>query len=103
VVSPISNDTAIVPASATLAFDVRDAFAADTGESPSDYAGIDGTDQRGDLGGLTLSTVPKVLVECANMQNQADAALTESEAWRQQAAQGLADGIKAFLVASEMP
>ena len=37
------------------------------------------------------------------MQNPADAALTESPTWRQQAAQGLADGITAFLEAEEVP
>jgi N-acetylmuramoyl-L-alanine amidase len=97
VVSPISDNTAIVPASARLAGTVRDHFAADTGEPVSDYSGADGVDRRGDLGGLNLSTVPKVLIECANMQNPADAALTESPEWRQQAAQGLADGITSYL------
>jgi N-acetylmuramoyl-L-alanine amidase len=103
VVSPISNNTAIVPASAQLASDVRTSFAADTGEAESDYSGSDGIDQRDNLGGLNLSTVPKVLIECANMQNSVDAALTESPAWRQQAAQGLADGIGAYLGATLVP
>ncbi len=103
VVSPISNNTAIVPASMQLAGDIRTQFAGDTGEQPSDYSGVDGIDQRSDLGGLNLSTVPKVLIECANMQNPADAALTEDAQWRQQAAQGLADGITGFLVAQEVP
>jgi N-acetylmuramoyl-L-alanine amidase len=103
VVSSISNDTAIVPASDQLGSDVRNSFLQDTGEQVSDYAGNDGIDPRDDLGGLNLSTVPKVLVECANMQNPTDAAVTESPAWRQQAAQGLADGITAFLVQREVP
>jgi N-acetylmuramoyl-L-alanine amidase len=58
---------------------------------------------RNNLGGLNLSTVPKVLIECANMQDPADAALTESAQWRQQAAQGIADGITAFLEAQQIP
>jgi len=103
VVSSISNNTAIVPASAQLAAEVRSAFAADTGEPPSDYSGSNGVDVRNNLGGLNLSTVPKVLIECANMQNPADSALTESPQWRQQAAQGLADGITAFLEAQQIP
>ena len=37
------------------------------------------------------------------MQNPADTALIESPQWRQQAAQGLADGITAFLVQRELP
>jgi N-acetylmuramoyl-L-alanine amidase len=97
VISSISNNTAIVPASSQLAADVRDSFAADTGEPESDYAGSDGIDERDNLGGLNLTTVPKVLIECANMQNPVDAALTESPAWRQQAAEGLAAGITAYL------
>ncbi len=103
VVSAISDNTSIVALSGALAVDVRNAFGPDTGEQPSDYAGAAGIDLRGDLGGLDLSTVPKVLIECANMQNPTDAALTESPDWRQQAAQGLADGIAAFLQAVETP
>jgi N-acetylmuramoyl-L-alanine amidase len=103
VISPISNNTAIVPASAQLAVDVRNDFAAVTGEQESDYSGSGGIDERDNLGGLNLTTVPKVLIECANMQNPSDAALTESPQWRQLAAQGLADGITAFLVARQIP
>jgi N-acetylmuramoyl-L-alanine amidase len=42
-----------------------------------------------------------VLIECANMPNATDAALVESPAWRQLAAQGIADGITAYLVGTE--
>jgi N-acetylmuramoyl-L-alanine amidase len=103
VVSSISDNTAIVAPSASLAADVRHAFAAATGEPASDYSGTEGIDARGDLGGLNLSTVPKVLVECANMRNATDAALVMSPAWRQQAAQGLADGFTAYLSALLRP
>jgi N-acetylmuramoyl-L-alanine amidase len=103
VVSSISDNTAIVGPSAQLGVDVRDAFAAVTGEPVSDYAGVDGIDQRSDLGGLNLSTVPKVLIECANMQNPVDAALTEDPAWRQLAAQGITAGITDFLTAELRP
>jgi N-acetylmuramoyl-L-alanine amidase/ribosomal protein L24E len=103
VVSPISDNTAIVGPSAQLAADVRNQFAAVTGEQVSDYSGTGGIDQRNNLGGLNLSTVPKVLIECANMQNPTDAALTESAGWRQQAAQGLADGLATYLEAQQVP
>ena len=103
VVSPISNNTSVVPASALLAGEIRTTFATDTGEPASDYSGANGIDQRNNLGGLNLTTVPKVLIECANMQNPVDAALTESPQWRQQAAQGLADGLTAFLEAQQTP
>jgi N-acetylmuramoyl-L-alanine amidase len=103
VISAISNNTSIVLPSALLAQYVRNAFGVSTGEPASDYAGSGGIDQRNDLGGLNLSTVPKVLIECANMQNPADAALTENPQWRQQAAQGLAEGITGYVETSEIP
>ncbi len=103
VVSPISDNTSIVAASARLAADVRTRFGADTGEPPSDYSGSSGIDERDNLGGLNLSTVPKVLIEAANMQNPIDAGLTASPQWRQQAAVGLDDGITGFLEAQEVP
>jgi N-acetylmuramoyl-L-alanine amidase len=103
VVSPISDNRAIVAPSGQLGDDVRDAFRASTGLHVSDYTGSDGIVPRGDLGGLDLSTVPKVLIECGNMQNPGDAALMESPTWRQQAADGLATGITEFLVQREVP
>jgi N-acetylmuramoyl-L-alanine amidase len=101
VVSPISNNIAVVLPSEALGIDVRNAFAADTGEPESTYDGVNGLDARDNLGGLNLSTVPKVLIECANMKNAGDAASLENPAWRQSAAQGIADGITAFLTAVE--
>ena len=103
VVSSISDNRAIVAPSGQLGSDVRDKFLADTGLPVADYTGTDGIVPRGDLGGLDLSTVPKVLIECGNMQNPTDAALMEDPGWRQQAAQGLADGITSFLVQREVP
>jgi len=103
VVSTISDDRSIVAPSGQLGADVRDRFLADTGMPVSDYAGSAGIDPRTDLGGLNLSTVPKVLIECGNMQNPVDAALMQDPGWRQQAAQGLVDGITEFLVQREVP
>jgi N-acetylmuramoyl-L-alanine amidase len=101
VVSSISNNTGIVAPSQELGAEVVGAFATDTGEPASNYDGQAGLDTRDNLGGLNLSTVPKVLIECANMRNAADAALIENPTWRQQAAQGISGGITAFLVAQE--
>jgi N-acetylmuramoyl-L-alanine amidase len=101
VVGPISNNTAIVAPSAQLGADVDSAFGAATAEPVSTYDGQGGIDVRNDLGGLNLSTVPKVLIECANMRNATDAGLIETPQWRQQAAQGITDGITTFLVAQE--
>jgi N-acetylmuramoyl-L-alanine amidase len=103
VVSSISDNRAIVGPSGLLGDDVRDQFLADTGLHASDYTGVDGIVPRGDLGGLDLSTVPKVLIECGNMQNPGDAALMDDPGWRQRAAVGLAGGITEFLVQREVP
>ncbi|MEV6959543.1 N-acetylmuramoyl-L-alanine amidase [Streptomyces sp. NPDC051207] len=69
-----------------------------TGSAPANYVG-DGTGlvTRTDLGGLNLSTVPKVFIECGNMRDSKDAALLTSGAWRQKAAQGISEGIVSFL------
>ncbi|MYQ44643.1 N-acetylmuramoyl-L-alanine amidase [Streptomyces sp. SID4985] len=69
-----------------------------TGEPFSNYLG-DGTGlvTRTDLGGLNLSTVPKVFIECGNMRDATDAAELTSASWRQKAAQGISEGIVSFL------
>jgi N-acetylmuramoyl-L-alanine amidase len=80
-----------------LALAIRAGFRAGTGEPFSTYAGRDGLDVRTDLGGLNLSTVPKVLIETGNMRNAGDAARLESAAYRQREAAALARGLEAFL------
>jgi N-acetylmuramoyl-L-alanine amidase len=90
------NDAVIAP-SDTFAVDLRNAFAAGTGEPVSSYDGTDGLQPRDDLGGLNLSTVPKVLIECANMRNATDAALLTTDAWQHQAAAAIAQGMITFL------
>ncbi|MGW6390104.1 N-acetylmuramoyl-L-alanine amidase [Streptomyces sp. NPDC055103] len=98
-VSSGAADTApIVGPSRELGEDIADRFARATGTAPSNYLGSGtGLDVRDDLGGLNLSTVPKVFVECGNMRDPKDAALLTSAAWRQKAAQGIADGIGTYL------
>ncbi|UGQ14015.1 N-acetylmuramoyl-L-alanine amidase [Yinghuangia sp. ASG 101] len=73
------------------------AFAANTGSLPANYIGRNGIDVRDDLGGLNLSTVPKVFIECGNMRNAQEAARMSDPLWRQKAAQGIAFGIRDFL------
>ncbi|MET9929801.1 MULTISPECIES: N-acetylmuramoyl-L-alanine amidase [unclassified Streptomyces] len=92
-------DTAkIVGPSRELGERIADRFARATGTAPSNYlGGGTGLDVRDDLGGLNLSTVPKVFVECGNMRDPKDAKLLTSAAWRQKAAQGIADGIGTYL------
>ena len=92
------NDAVIGP-SQTLGADVRAAFLSGTSMPVSSYDGTDGVADRDDLGGLNLTTVPKVLIECGNMRNATDAALLVSTAWQQQAARAIATGITTFLAA----
>ncbi|MFF1477770.1 N-acetylmuramoyl-L-alanine amidase [Streptomyces sp. NPDC058301] len=92
-------DTApIVGPSRELGVRIAGKFVHATGMPPSNYVGEGtGLDIRKDLGGLNLSTVPKVFIECGNMRDSGDAALLTSADWRQKAAQGIADGISSFL------
>ncbi|MER5433356.1 N-acetylmuramoyl-L-alanine amidase [Streptomyces sp. NPDC002588] len=93
-----ADTRAIVAPSRKLGEDIEGDFEQATGSSPSNYIG-DGTGlvTRKDLGGLNLSTVPKVFIECGNMRDTKDAALLTSGAWRQKAAQGISEGIVSFL------
>ncbi|MEV6111643.1 N-acetylmuramoyl-L-alanine amidase [Streptomyces sp. NPDC052109] len=91
----------IVGPSRDLGTRIAGTFLRDTGEPPSNYLGNGtGLVTRTDLGGLNLSTVPKVFIECGNMRDSKDAALLTSGAWRQRAAQGISEGIVSFLRAS---
>ncbi|KPC84614.1 MULTISPECIES: N-acetylmuramoyl-L-alanine amidase [Streptomyces] len=92
-------DTAkIVAPSRDLGERIAGNFVRVTGSAPSNYIGGDtGLDTRDDLGGLNLSTVPKVFVECGNMRDPEDAALLTDAGWRQKAALGIAGGISGYL------
>lgn len=94
----IADTRKIATTSKRLGTDVRNRFTHDTGMPYSNYVGH-GTalDVRSDLGGLNLSKVPKVFIECGNMRNATDAGLLSDAAWRQRAARGIADGIAAYL------
>ncbi|MBE9499020.1 N-acetylmuramoyl-L-alanine amidase [Streptomyces sp. GKU 257-1] len=93
-----ADTRAVAGPSKRLGTDLRAAFRKATGERPANYLGNgEGLDTRDDLGGLNLSTVPKVFLECGNMRDAADAALLTSRKWREKAARGVADGITAFL------
>ncbi|MGW5210178.1 N-acetylmuramoyl-L-alanine amidase [Streptomyces sp. NPDC004051] len=96
--SGAADTRAIVEPSRELGERIAGNFVRVTGNAPSNYVG-DGTGlvTRKDLGGLNLSTVPKVFVECGNMRDSKDAALLTSGAWRQKAAQGISEGIVGFL------
>ncbi|WP_037901454.1 N-acetylmuramoyl-L-alanine amidase [Streptomyces sp. NRRL S-350] len=97
VVAGKADNSAIVEPSHRLGLLLRDRFRTATGEPYADYVASQGLDTRSDLGGLNLSTVPKVFIECGNMRNPTDAKRMTDPQWRQQAAQGIADALTAFL------
>ncbi|MEU9126522.1 N-acetylmuramoyl-L-alanine amidase [Kitasatospora sp. NPDC048540] len=95
-----ADTSAIVEPSHRLGVLLRDTFKAATGEPFADYIGKQGLDTRTDLGGLNLSTVPKVFIECGNMRNAGDAGRMTDPQWRQRAAQGIADALTTYLTTS---
>ncbi|HXY28787.1 MAG TPA: N-acetylmuramoyl-L-alanine amidase, partial [Acidimicrobiales bacterium] len=99
VLEPVADgpNDGVIASSAALAVLLRDAFATGTPMPVSDYYGVDGLQPRDDLAGLNLTTVPKVLIECGNMQNDTDAALLESPAFQQEAAAAMARAVTSFL------
>jgi N-acetylmuramoyl-L-alanine amidase len=98
VASGVNDD--IISASQVLGVHVRNAFLSETPMPVSDYYGVNGIVPRDDLGGLNLTTVPKVMVECGNMPNSTDAALLVDPVFQRQAATALAKAVTAFLTES---
>jgi N-acetylmuramoyl-L-alanine amidase len=88
----------IVEPSRLLAEDLRSAYVEGTGVPYADYLAEDGLDERTDLGGLNLSTVPKVFLEAGNMRNDEDAALLTDPEWRESAADAVARGLAVYLM-----
>jgi N-acetylmuramoyl-L-alanine amidase len=93
--SPPLNEAQRGPA-LNLSRDLRDALR-DGSFATSDYIGRDGLSPRPDLAGLSLSTVPAALVECANMRNAQEAALVSSAEGRARYAAAITEGIMRFL------
>ncbi len=91
------HNDAIIDPSHRLALVLRDTFRDETPMPTSNYLGQNGIDRRTDLGGLNLSTVPKVFIETGNMRNATDAQLLETDAFRQRAAQAIADALTTFV------
>ncbi|TDD74528.1 N-acetylmuramoyl-L-alanine amidase [Actinomadura darangshiensis] len=94
---PVGDNAEIVGPSGRLGVAIRDAYRAGTGLPYSTYLGKDGLDRRDDLGGLNLSTVPAVFIECGNMPNPGDAAKMSSAPFRQRMAEALAKGLDTYL------
>ncbi len=105
ILEPVASgvNDAVISASQVLGVHVREAFLAETPMPVSDYYGVNGVVPRDDLGGLNLTTVPKVMVECGNMPNPTDAALLVDPGFQQQVATALARAITTFLTTSASP
>jgi N-acetylmuramoyl-L-alanine amidase len=87
----------VVNASSKLGVAVRDAFRKGTGLPYSTYIGTKALDYRNDLGGLNLSTVPKIFLEAGNMKNPTEAAKFQDPRFRQKIALALANGLQQYL------
>lgn len=72
-------------------------YTALTGVPVSNYDGTNGFAPRDNLAGLNLTTVPKVLIECVNMRNGAEAARLVKPAFQKLAAKSMAEAITGFL------
>jgi N-acetylmuramoyl-L-alanine amidase len=84
-----AQNAAMVPNAQRFGSLLRDAFGA-TGMPVSNYLGSNGIMYRGDLGGLNLSVVPKVFIECGNMHNGEDLTLMRSGEFQRNAANAIA-------------
>jgi N-acetylmuramoyl-L-alanine amidase len=87
----------VIKSSDRFGRDVHWAFLRYTPIKVSDYYGHDGYIHRDDLAGLNLTTMPKVLIECGNMRNSADAKLLVSTRVQKKIAWALSRAIIRFL------
>jgi len=103
ILEPVADgpNNSVVSSSETFGSDVKSSFLSVTGMPVSTYDGTDGIAYRDDLAGLNLTTVPKVLIECGNMQNPTDAALLVTTPFQESAATALAQAITTFLTGSK--
>ena len=93
---PVGKNEDIVDESRQLGLAIRDAYHAGTGMPFATYIGQDGLDQRDDLGGLNMSTVPAAFIECGNMSNPGDAAKLSDASFRQRMAEAMANGFEKY-------
>lgn len=87
----------VIRSSELFGRDVRRAFLRRTSMPESTYDGVHGITHRDDLAGLNLTRVPKVLIECGNMRNAADARLLTSARFQRRIARALTAAIIGFI------
>ncbi len=99
VLEPVADgpNNKVIKSSKRFGKDVHLAFLKDTPMGISNYYGHDGYISRNDLAGLNLTTMPKVLIECGNMNNRADAKLLTSVRVEHEIAFALSAAIIRFL------
>jgi N-acetylmuramoyl-L-alanine amidase len=94
----VGPNDAVIASSQRLGSELRQAFLTDVPEMPeSTYNGGQSIMQRDDLAGLNLTSVPKVLIECANMRNATDAQMLVTAGFQQQVARAIEAAIIRFL------
>ncbi len=96
---PGYNDGIVEP-SGRFATLLRDTFAGDTGMPTATYVAENGLVSRSDLGGLNMSKVPKVFIECGNMRNRTDEAMLHDPSWRQKAAEAIAVAMNTYFAST---
>ena len=98
VLEPVADgpNDKVIKSSKRFGKDVHDQFLRNTPIGISNYYGHDGYILRNDLAGLNLTTMPKVLIECGNMRNSADAKLLTSKRVQRAIAWALAVAIVRF-------
>jgi N-acetylmuramoyl-L-alanine amidase len=99
VLEPVADgpNDKVIKSSLRFGRDVHAAVLALTPMPVSDYYGHDGYIRRNDLAGLNLTTMPKVLIECGNMNDAADARLLVLPRVQRHIASALAAAIVKFL------
>jgi N-acetylmuramoyl-L-alanine amidase len=99
VLEPVADgpNDKVIKTSLRFGRDVHAAMLNRTPMSVSDYYGHNGYIRRNDLAGLNLTTMPKVLIECGNMNNARDAALLVRSGVQRSIARALAASIIRFL------
>ena len=99
ILEPVADgpNNRVIGASKRFARDLRAHFRSGTGMPLSTYDGVDGLEPRGDLAGLNLTRVPKVLIETGNMRNATDARMMVTARFQRRAASAMAAAITQFL------
>ncbi len=99
VLEPVADgpNDKVIRSSLRFGRDVHAAMRGRTKMPVSDYYGHDGYIRRDDLAGLNLTTMPKILIECGNMNNGRDAALLVRPSVQRSIARALAAAIIRYL------